>query len=129
MFTQTQTTQTTQTFLSQFHLEHRVKIIIPTTRRVDQKLTLAEKTRWADTVVKAMAKKFGGATRRDSIGAYMADNGELVIEHVYEVESSVSSNNLSTVRFMFRLAQIIARALSQESVALYIDNKLYFVEK
>lgn len=113
--------------LSDFHLSHRIKVVVPGTRNVNEPLSLAEKTRWSDSVLKAMALKFGGATRRESVGAYVDSNGNMVLEHVFEIESAVEDIDLHTARFAFRLAEILARALSQESVALYIDNNLYFV--
>jgi len=75
-------------------------------------------------VKKAFAAAFGGYTEIAGFGGYTAESGELIEERVYRLEASYEAADDELV---WRLAERIKAALSQEAVMIRKDHEVHFV--
>lgn len=75
-------------------------------------------------VKQAFARTFGGYTETAAVGGYVLDAGELIEEQVFSIEASYEQANDELV---WRLAERIKAALSQECVMIRKDHEVHFV--
>ena len=99
-------------------LTHDVTIIIPVSINPTYAGNLIKHT------ATTFADLFGGCTITTGQGFYKSNNG-LIIENVTLINSSCL--NLDKSNVIYNLAVDIKAELKQESVAVKIDGKLYFV--
>lgn len=108
-----------------FSLDHNIRIYIPGTDTVNQKID--------NTVYVVMAQKyfsdwFGGATSYDAIGAWNSQQKGLILEGVKIVEAYGTREQVEKhLQKVIEYAQKIKAELHQEAVSLEYDNKLYFI--
>jgi hypothetical protein len=76
-------------------------------------------------VLEKMVDLFGGATIYDAKGAYKMASGKVVLENIKVVEASTDSLDNDA---MYSLARYVCDRMTQESVALKINNQLHLVE-
>lgn len=108
-----------------FSLDHNIKIYIPSTANVNEKI---DNSKYVTKALQLFGDSFGGATSYDAIGAWVSQEKGLVTEGVKIVESYATREaieaNLSKV---ITYAQTLKRELTQEAISLEYDNKLYFI--
>lgn len=77
------------------------------------------------SVVTEFAKEFGGATYHDASGAWINDEGELILEPVTIIYSNHDKDADYAILFIENLASELKIELKQEAIAFEIDNVLY----
>jgi hypothetical protein len=119
-------TNTEKTLKNIFSLDHNVRLYIPGTINLDQKIDTSEYTQ---KTLKLFSKWFGGSTKHNAIeGGWLASTGEVVTEPVTIIESYASNDAIEEhIGDVLALAKKIKKELKQEAVSLEYDNKLYLV--
>jgi hypothetical protein len=108
-----------------FCLDHNIKLYIPGTANVDKKV---DNTRYVVETQALFSKLFGGATSYDAKGSWVSSERGLVVEGVKIVESYATKEQVNAgLEAVIQQAAKIKRELSQETVSLEYDSKLYFV--
>lgn len=104
-------------------LTHNVKFYVPSTVEVDQAI---DASAYVQQVEEQLARLFGGATAYPALGVWLSEAGKLVTEKVVIVQSFADETSFSDhLAEVVHLAGDIKEQMSQESVAVEIDNKLY----
>lgn len=104
-------------------MNHYYRLMVPTTiYNLPAPADLVQAIRLE--IKKAFAVAFGGYTETAATGGYMADSGELIEEPVYAIEASYEAADDELV---WRLAERIKTALSQECVMIRKDHEVHFV--
>jgi len=104
-------------------MNHYYRLMVPTTlynRPAPADLVMAIRLE----VKQAFAAAFGGYTEIAANGGYLADSGELIEEPVYAIEASYEAADDELV---WRLAERIKTALSQECVMVRKDHEVHLV--
>lgn len=108
-----------------FSLDHNIKIYIPSTKDVSQKI---DNKKYVDSALKLFGASFGGATSYDAIGAWLSQEQGLVTEGVKIVESYATREAIEEhLGEVIAYAQQLKTELTQEAISLEYDNKLYFI--
>jgi hypothetical protein len=108
-------------------LQHRVGIYVPGTQDVDKVLDKQTAEETVDRVGQTFSSLFGGASAVSLTGFYTAESGSLVRENttlVYAFCEAIATEQLLQVR---ALALDLKQELGQESIAVQVDNELFFV--
>jgi hypothetical protein len=108
-------------------LAHRVSILVPSTKNVDQPMSQEDHNSTVDSLLTQFSELFGGASAQSLLGGYVAHNEQLVKEVITEVYSfceSLSDESLETVK---GISQTLAQTLTQESIAVIVDQTMFFV--
>lgn len=106
-------------------LNHRVKIVVPSTVNVDE---VADTSAQVEAVATKLSRLFGGCTVRDANGYWLSDTAGLVVEAVKEVESLTESLTDEQIDEVVKIAVDLKEELQQESVLYEIDSIGYFTE-
>jgi hypothetical protein len=103
-----------------------VKIYVPSTICVDQE---ADTQEWVDKALNLLAECFGGATCSEALGVWQdSDNKGLVKEKVKVCMSYCHQDALNKhIEDILAFCQIMRHELSQQSVALEVQNKMYLI--
>lgn len=104
-------------------MNHYYRLLVPTTmynRPASADLVMAIRIE----VKKAFASAFGGYTETAASGGYLADSGDLIEEPVFAIEASYEA---ADDKLVWRLAERIKTALSQECVMIRKDHEVHFV--
>ena len=108
-----------------FVLSSHVRIYVPSTVDVDKVSDTAEQL---EDTKRVMANWFGGATAYRALGSWLSGAGGLVEEDVTIVESYCSEDQLTAhVGDVITHARHLKAVLSQESIAIEVQHKLYLV--
>lgn len=108
-----------------FCLDHNIKIYIPSTVDVDEKI---DNSIHVNQALILFGDSFGGATSYDAIGAWVSTNKGLVTEAVKIVESYASRESVELhLDKVIKFANQLKKELKQEAISLEYDNKLYFI--
>jgi hypothetical protein len=92
----------------------QIEIFVPTTVSVSLH---ADTSLWLNKVKTVLASLFGGFTVYQTIGGYVANNGELVQETIFVVTSFADDKKAKRFAGIVRgLARNMAHELGQESV-------------
>jgi hypothetical protein len=119
--------QTTATTLSRFiALPESIAVIIPTTTAKNQLAALTLLNQVKSTVIRKLAELTGGCTVTTGTGAYIDSDGLQIDESVIIAESN-TENAILFADDLVNLAQWIKETMTQESVAIKINNTLYLV--
>lgn len=108
-------------------LAHKVVLYLPGTRDVSVSLSESEIKTLTEKAATFLSERFGGATAQQATGFYVAKDGSLVVERVtlvYCFAGRLSKDDRDTVN---AFAAELASRLGQESVAVEVDRKLYFI--
>lgn len=108
-----------------FSLDHNIKIYIPSTINVNEKI---DNSKYINEALALFGDSFGGATSYDAIGAWVSEDKGLITEGVKIVESyatreAIEANLTKIIKFGSKLKS----ELAQEAISLEYDNKLYFI--
>jgi hypothetical protein len=109
-------------------LNHRIAITVPSTCEVSQMASTSMIANWVNAVKMRFAEWFGGYTIQNGIGGWKANSGELVEESVVIVQSFTDDDGLVNLPKVRELAAMVANGMSQECVAVTIDNTMEFIE-
>lgn len=102
-----------------------VKIYVPSTINIDKHF---ENDFWINETLAFLSTEFGGATSTKALGAWLSQSGNLIKEDVTIVFSFVSQDTLEKkIEKIYEFCLRMKIDLSQESVALEINNKLYLI--
>ncbi len=97
-------------------------ITVPSNIKGKEHLDLQEKM--LQKVLASLSNNFGGATAIEGKGGYTTNNGELIIEKVYQVTSFANQANDKLLQL---LARYIRLHMRQESVMYTIDGEPVFI--
>ena len=102
-----------------------VKIYVPSTINVNENFDSQE---WVDRSLQLLSSEFGGSTASKALGAWVSSKGELVKENVTMVFSYANQAQLeSSIEKIYDFCLQMKMNLSQEQIALEVNNELYFV--
>ena len=106
-------------------LSSNVKFYVPTTANVDQTI---DTSAYVEKVEKLFSEWFGGATQYSALGCWQSPAVGLVKESIIIVESFCNEKALQeNIEKVVDLAEEVKHFLTQESIAIEINNKLYLV--
>lgn len=106
-------------------LSSSVKIYVPSTINVDEKSNNDE---WIDITLRFLAKEFGGATACKGVGVWISPNDKLVKEDVMLVLAYTHQDILSaSLEKVYDFCLDMKAKLSQQSIAIEINNKMYLI--
>ena len=113
-------------------MQNHVKIHVPSTRAYNIPLNANERARWNATTSRLFANVFGGYTETRAIGGYMGkgfnNNNSLIMEPVTIIESYCDKETLGkSLKIILSYARVLKLRLEQESIALTINGKMYFI--
>lgn len=102
-----------------------VKLYVPSTVNTNQSV---DNSAMVERVETALASWFGGATAFNAVGAWTSPATGLVLENVTIVQAYCDEAGLQAhIADFIRLAQVVKHEMSQEAVALEVNNKLYLL--
>lgn len=111
--------------LRQNALDNKVSIYIPSTIDVD---TPIDNTSYVNEVMRQMSQFFGGATALASQGAWLGNDGELVVEDITIVYSYCTKEQLEkNLSEVVNLCKKLKEEMNQEAISLEINAELYFI--
>ena len=105
---------------------HKIGIVIPSTVNVNERASSEAVGKWIKSAKVQFANLFGGFTSHNAVGGWMSAQG-LVEEPVTVVASFTDDLGLTRLNEVKAFASEMARALSQEVVAVEVDHRLEFV--
>ncbi len=106
-------------------LNKKVAVYVPST--VDKNIQV-DTSKTVTAVAAHLANLYGGSTCMETIGNYIADNGELIAEKITIVYSFTSRKQLAkTIKSILQLANTVKTELTQECVSIEVNNKLMFI--
>lgn len=112
----------------QFHLDHVVKIYVPSTVKGDIQITDAAHQKFVDQTLKQLSAWFGGATAVPGEGAWVDNNKTLIKEKVTIVYAFAEKLDKDSLNQVVDYAKKLKDDLAQEAISLEVDGKLYFIE-
>jgi hypothetical protein len=102
-----------------------VKIYVPSTININQSFDSQE---WIDKTLSFLSQEFGGSTASKALGAWLSSKGELVKENVTMVFSYANQSQLEqSIDKVYDFCLDMKAKLSQEAIALEVNNELYLV--
>ncbi len=102
-----------------------VKIYVPSTMDVKERF---DTQIWVDKSLNLLSCIFGGATASKALGAWISNNGELIKENVTMVFSYATQTQLEKgIEEIHDFCLEMKRELSQEAIALEVNNELYLL--
>ena len=107
-------------------MNHKIGIVIPSTINVNEVASPETVGKWVRCAKVQFAELFGGFTSHNAVGGWMSAHG-LVEEPVTVVASFTDANGLKRLGDVKAFASKMAKALSQESVAVEVDSSLQFI--
>jgi hypothetical protein len=113
---------------SLFSLPHSVSVVVPSTIDVDSMMDASEVEATVNSVVRDMSLLFGGATATKGRGGWVSNDLGLVTEDVTIVESSCTEDALNAhIKTVISMCVRLKKEMTQESIALKVDGKLFLV--
>lgn len=111
-----------------FHLPLELAVYVPSTQDVDKVISDSELKERVDEVSEYLARLFGGFTKSDKIGGFMASNSELVTEDVVPVVSFATKSdfNANKEKLVNKLSEW-AKRWGQEAIGFEFEGDLYYV--
>ena len=102
-----------------------VKVYVPSTQKVSH---LIDNSAIVLSVETQLANMFGGATAYNALGAWVCEDGRTVTEPVTIVQAYCTTDQLEQhIASVVNICANIKAELSQEAVALEVNNQLYFI--
>lgn len=105
-------------------LAHEIKVIIPSTKNVNQSVSNAE---MVNKVAQELSILNGGATIFDARGAWNSDELGLICEGVSVVVSSCNEITAEVLEKVYQIGLNILVGMSQEAVSVYLDGELNLI--
>lgn len=111
-----------------FHLPIEMAVYVPSTQDVDKTISKKEMTNRVTEVSKYLANLFGGFTRTDKIGGFLASNNNIVIENVEPVTAFATKIDFqkNKQKLIAKLSEW-ARSWGQEAIGFEYEGDLYYV--
>jgi len=111
-----------------FHLPIELAVYVPSTQDVNKKVSLSEMKERVNKVSSFLANLFGGFTRTDKVGGYLASNKEIVVEEVEPVTAFATKEDFrkNIVTLINKLSEW-AKEWNQEAIGLEYEGDLYYV--
>ena len=113
-----------------FELPFEMAVYVPSTQDVDQVISVDKMDRRVDGVRKYLAKLFGGYTSEQTLGGFIASDGELVNEDVVKVTS------FSTVEDFENNKEALLKQIGkwgdqwgQEAIGFEYEGDLFYIPK
>lgn len=113
-----------KTLESLFTLSEKVAIYVPSTYAVNIKIV---NDKYLQYIEKQLASIFGGSTTTETSGNYVSNNGQLVREKINIVYSYAEKIGNREIDKIIALCEWIKEEMKQESVAMELNGKMYFV--
>jgi hypothetical protein len=108
-----------------FPLSHNIKIYIPSTFDINQKISTKK---YVKKTLSVFSKQFGGATSYQAKGAWTSANKGLIVENITIVESFATTKQVKrSMQTILQYAIELKKELKQEAISLEYNNKLYFI--
>lgn len=104
-------------------LKKKVSIYVPSTYR-DHAAPENVVSYYVNDTLKKLSVLFGGATMQPARGAFVSENGTLIMENVYICYSYCESYNRDD---LVAICDNLKTVFNQESISLEINNSLEFV--
>ena len=102
-----------------------IKIYVPSTVDVDKE---SDNSLYVDKTLSFLAENCGGSTSSKALGAWISSSGKLIKENVTVVFAYTDQNNLELIiDSVYDWCIKLKTELSQESIALEINNELYLI--
>jgi hypothetical protein len=111
-----------------FHLPIEMAVYVPSTQDVDKVISTTEMKKRVTEVSKYLANLFGGFTRTDKVGGYLASNNKVVVENVEPVTAFATKDDFNKHKneLISKLSEW-ARRWGQESIGFEYEGDLYYV--
>lgn len=107
---------------------NRVALYVPSTSDINKKLPPESAARAVNATMRLLSRLFGGATAMPANGAWLASNGELVVENVTIVYAYAAELGVETMNEIRYYASAMRRVLGQDAIALEINSGLEFID-
>lgn len=108
-------------------LGNKVALYVPSTADVDQALSESAAKEVVNRSLRLFSDLFGGATAVPASGAWVASDGELVVESVtivYSFSGELTTDSLTKIKLF---CEALKAELGQEAIALEVNGALVFV--
>ena len=112
----------------QYHLDHVVKIYVPSTIKGDIPISKEAHEKFVDQALAQFSDWFGGATAVEGTGAWMDKDKKLIKEKVTIVYAFAEKLDKEDVNRVVTYAKQMKEDLLQSSVSIEVDGKMYFIE-
>lgn len=106
-------------------LSHRVALYVPTTVNVSEVLDSETADHYIEIALRFLSQQFGGATALSAQGAWVSENGTLVIEKITIVYAFARELSTGALAALKEFAGTLKSALGQENIAVEIDGKFF----
>ena len=108
-------------------MNHKIAVIVPSTINVNEAAPKELVNKWVRCAKVQFAELFGGFSSQHAQGGWMSPIHGLVEENVVVVSAFTDDHGLNRLGEVKAFASKMARALSQESVAVEVDHSLEFI--
>ncbi|WNQ11935.1 DUF3574 domain-containing protein [Paenibacillus aurantius] len=112
----------------QFHLDHQVKIYVPSTVNGSTPIPKEVHDQYVDQALEKFSGWFGGATAVDGQGAWVDDSQKLIKENVTIVYAFAEKLDKTAINQVVDYAEAMKKELSQSAISLEVDGRMYFIE-
>ena len=102
-----------------------VSIYVPSTLDTNKSI---DNAKYVEKIQFELSKMFGGSTSYDTIGSFVADNNEHIVEKVTIVKAFSTKIDNEHVEKCVKLCEALKVEMSQYCISLEINGKLFFVE-
>ncbi|TMV46326.1 DUF3574 domain-containing protein [Paenibacillus mesophilus] len=109
-------------------LNHVVKIYVPSTVNGSIPITEEAHEQFVDQALTKFSSLFGGATSIGGNGGWIDENKRLIKEKVTIVYSFADKLDNQSLNDVVAYAKQLKKDLTQSSVSLEVDGKMYFIE-
>lgn len=108
-----------------FDLDCKVAIYVPSTVNVNE---TASNEKQVMEIIKRLSVLFGGATASDTVGGWVANDGQTVIEKIKIVYSYCTSEQLKdNIDTILEICENLKNEMSQEAITLEINGQVKFI--
>ena len=104
-------------------LKNRIAIYVPSTYH-DGPAPDNVVNYYINDTLKKLSNLYGGATMTPARGAFVSDNGSLIMENIYICYSYCDSYDVNDVR---AICENLKTVFNQEAISLEINNTLEFI--
>ena len=106
---------------------HKIALIVPSTVNANEAASTEIVSKWLKCAKVQFAQLFGGFTSHSAVGGWLSPEHGLIEEAVTVVASFTDDHGLNRLEAVKVFASKMARALSQEAVAVEVDHRLEFI--
>ena len=108
-------------------LQECIKLYIPSTTETDKEALELQAVK-VNQALELFGNLFGGATSNEATGSWLSETRAIVKEKVIQIESFTNSETIEkNISKVLGFCKEMKRTMSQESIALEVNRRLYFV--